>query len=530
MPADFTQTLFDWMAALNATFDSAYADVEVAGVCQDSRLCVAGDAYFALPGATTHGYQFALAAVEQGAVVVLVSPDVFAEHAAITDALKQKNVPVVQFANLDHQASKLAAEFYKDPSAFLSVIAVTGTDGKTSVCQFVKNALTQAGVYCGYIGTLGWGCSDVSGTTALTTPDAVAIQRILAALRQAGVTAVAMEASSHGIAEGRLNDVKLDVAVLTNLGRDHLDYHETVEAYADAKAALFRWPSLKAIVVNGDDELGQTIVRDTLAAGTLDVHVFAKTASNDQLFASEESTKTVTEMKSDLGAEHSRLHLYRVQNLVLNKAGLNFKLIDAGVTHEIFSPLYGRFNVENMAACYAVLRACQVATDDSADALQLLQRVPGRMEPFSGFAQPTVIVDYAHTPQALTAAIAAVREHTNGKVWVVFGCGGDRDPGKRGLMGQAAEAGDEIIVTDDNPRTENAAHIRLMIINGFSHPALPLEIGDRGRAIQYAIWHAQPDDVILVAGKGHEDYQIVGNDVLEFSDRDTVQRLLQEAC
>ena len=506
MQANFTQTLSSWMSALDATFDVSYADVNVDGVCQDSRLCVKGDGYLALQGASTHGYQFAVSAVEKGAVAVLVSPEVAAEHKNISEELAARRIPVVEISGLDELASGLAVSFYKDPSASLSIIAVTGTDGKTSVCQFVKEALTQSGVSCGYIGTLGWGGGDVTGTTALTTPDAVALQRILATLQQAGVSAVAMEASSHGIAEGRLNDVKLDVAVLTNLGRDHLDYHVSESAYAEAKASLFRWPSLKAIVVNGDDALGQSLARESIAVGNLDVHVFSKAASNDDV------------------------HNYVMQGITLNRAGLNFELVDGDATHEIFSPLYGRFNVENMAACYAVLRALNVTQDDSADALQLLERVPGRMESFSEFAQPSVIVDYAHTPQALNAAVAAVREHTNGQVWVVFGCGGDRDPGKRVLMAQAAESADQVIVTDDNPRNENPAHIRLMIAHGFSHPAVALEIGDRMRAIQYAIWHAQPDDVILVAGKGHEDYQIVGDQVLSFSDRDTVQRLLKEAC
>lgn len=524
MLASFTQNLSDWLSESDAELNSLHADVEVAGVCQDSRLCVAGDAYLALKGATTHGYQFALSAIEQGAVAVLVSADAVAEHPGITEQLQQKNIPLVLCTDLDNQASQLAAKFYQDPSASLSIIAVTGTDGKTSVCQFVTQAFTDVGVSCGYIGTLGWGCKDVTGTTALTTPDAVALQRILATMQQAGATAVAMEASSHGIAEGRLNDIKLDVAVLTNLGRDHLDYHASEAAYADAKAALFRWPSLKAIVVNGDDELGRSLIRETVAAGLLDVHVFSKAASNDQSHNSGVDPEVDLELNPALKAVHN----YTAKSITLNKAGLNFELIDGDETHEIFSPLYGRFNVDNMCACYAVLRASNVSSIDSADALQMLSRVPGRMEPFSEFAQPTLIVDYAHTPQALAAAIAAVREHARGSLWVVFGCGGDRDPGKRALMAQAAEAADEIIVTDDNPRTENAALIRLMIISGFSHPSVALEIGDRMKAIQYAIWHAQPDDVILVAGKGHEDYQIVGDQVLHFSDRDVAQRLLKE--
>jgi len=505
MTDTFAKPLSEWVEA-----PLALADLVVTGVCQDSRLCEKGDAYIAMSGATTHGYRFAQAAVDKGAAVVLVCPKVANEHLAITNELMQQQVPVLQIEKLDESASALAAKFYGFPSHSLTIIAITGTDGKTSVCQFIKEALTQVGSPCGYIGTLGWGIYESHGVTELTTPDAVALQRMLATMQLAGAKAVAMEASSHGIVEGRLNNVDIDVAVLTNIGRDHLDYHISEEAYRDAKASLFRWPSLKAIVVNGDDSLGQALIMEKSQGASVGVHVFSNSSLNN--------------------SANDQAHNYLTKNITLSKAGLNFDLVDRNSTFEIFSPLYGRFNVENMNACYAVLRACGYAANDSSDALQMLGRVPGRMEPFSEFAQPTVIVDYAHTPQALSAAVEAVREHTSGQVWVVFGCGGDRDPGKRSLMGRAAEAADHIIVTDDNPRNENPAHIRLMIIDGMKKPSAALEIGNRERAIEYAIWHAQPDDVVLVAGKGHETYQIVGDQVLDFSDRIAVQRLLKEAC
>jgi len=513
MSSVFAKSLSALVSAWEGTWVDApesVTDTIVTGVCQDSRLCAAGDAYFALTGASNHGYEFALSAVKNGATAVLVSPDVATQYDGITQQLKSSAIPVIGIVELDQKVSGLAAEFYGHPSKQLTVVAVTGTDGKTSVCQFVKEALSLAGTLCGYIGTLGWGVEGVEGSTALTTPDSVAMQRILAAMHEAGAKVVALEASSHGIATGRLNDVHVDVAVLTNLGRDHLDFHETEEAYAEAKADLFRWPSLKAIVVNGDDALGQSLIKEISANESVDVHVFSNQVSVCQS-ASAQSAKA-----------------YKSDNILLSRAGLQFDLSDGDETFEVVTPLYGRFNVENLSACYAVLRACGFAANDSVDSLAQLGRVPGRMEPFTEFARPMVVVDYAHTPQALGAAIKAVREHARGEVWVVFGCGGDRDPGKRVLMAQAAETADHVILTDDNPRTENAAHIRLMIVHGFSAPSVPLEIGDRKRAIQFAIWHAQPDDVVLVAGKGHEDYQIVGNQVLDFSDRDVVQTLLKE--
>lgn len=500
MSAGFAKPLSVWLKAVPLADGSVVPDMSVDGVCQDSRLCESNEAYLALGGNTTHGYLFASAAVQRGASVVLVSPGAAKDHPQVTSELNASAVPVVLVPELDKQAATLAAAFYDYPARRLNVIAVTGTDGKTSVCRFIQQALTQQGTVCGYIGTLGWGASvDNAQETALTTPDAVVLQKMLATMLQQGAKAVSLEASSHGIAEGRLNAVDISVAVLTNLGRDHLDYHESEEAYAQAKAQLFRWPSLKSVVLNADDALGQSLIEELVSEGALQVHTFGTEAN------------------------------YTASNVVLGNAGLSFDIDDGAQRHEIVSSFYGRFNVENLCACYGVLKACGLSPDDSADALQMLGRVPGRMEPFKVFAQPTVIVDYAHTPQALTAAIQAVREHTHGDVWVVFGCGGDRDPGKRALMAQAAEAADHVIVTDDNPRSENPSHIRLMVINGFSSPSRALEIGDRERAIQYAIWHAQPDDVVLVAGKGHEAVQIVGSDVLNFSDRDAVQRLLQEA-
>jgi len=502
MSANFNQTLSDWLSC--AQVSPGVADTSISGVCQDSRLCEAGDAYLALQGASTHGYRFAIAAIKQGAVAVLVSPTVAAEFSATSEEIRSLGVPLIEVDDLDANAAELAAKFYGFPSRALDIIAITGTDGKTSVCQFVKDALTNLGSPCGYIGTLGWGLEERGGRTALTTPDAVALQRMLACMLQEGAKSVALEASSHGIAEGRLNQINIDIAVLTNLGRDHLDYHASEAAYREAKAKLFRWPSLRAIVVNADDALGATLASDALSNTAVQVFAFSTRAS----------TPDAT--------------VFTAANLSLGRAGIQFDLLDDAQSYPVSTPLFGRFNVENLLACHAVLRASGVAANDSVNTLQALERVPGRMEPFSAFAHPTVVVDYAHTPQALKAAIAALREHAQGSLWVVFGCGGDRDPGKRALMAQAAEAADRVVVTDDNPRTEHPARIRNEIINGFTKASDVLEIGDRERAIQYAIWHAQPDDVVLLAGKGHEDYQIIGDEVRHFSDRDAVTRLLQK--
>ncbi len=482
------------------------ADIDVSGVCLDSRLLNAGDVYLAMAGATAHGLQFASAALDKGAVAIVTDTAGLQQSdtlAAITAAGKS----VVHVPNLKQHAGAIAARFYKDPSKTLQVVAVTGTDGKTSVCRFVANALNSSGTSCGYIGTLGWGL-DTLEDTELTTPDAVSIQRMMANLRDAGATVVALEASSHGLEEGRLDAVKVDVAVLTNFGRDHLDYHKNLAAYKNAKARLFSWPELQFVVLNGEDELGVELAGKTQCGRVL-------------FFATEQKNTAVTERATDITIQAKGIDLY--QN------GLRFELIDNGQQFQQNSGLMGSFNVENLLACHGALRALGQAANDASISLNQIVPVPGRIERFSGEGKPTAIVDYAHTPQALEAVIDAVRHHCEGELWVVFGCGGDRDPGKRGPMGLAAEQADHIIVTDDNPRTESSNAILQQILAGMKTPGRAIVIANRAEAISHALSHAASNDLVLVAGKGHETYQIIGTEKTDFSDRDAVQRFMQEA-
>ena len=484
---------------------SGMPDVMVSGVALDSRLLNAGDLYLAVSGATTHGLAFVEQVISSQAAAVLVDEQLDGSFDAELEQLRKAGIAIGKVPQLKNRVGKIAAQFYGQPSQQLNVVAVTGTDGKTSVCLFIASALRKLGHSCGYIGTLGWGVGELA-STELTTPDAVSLQRMLAELHAQGAVTVALEASSHGISEGRLDDVAIDVAVLTNFGRDHLDYHRTLEHYKAAKARLFNWPSLRAIVLNQHDELGAELLAESSIPG----YAFSSQATNDSLV--------------------SNAHQLIVgRDIQLTASGINFNLVDVQ-SHAVASGLFGRFNVENLLACHGALRALGHAANDSANALGSLKAVPGRMEQFTAEGQATVVVDYAHTPQALESARAAVREHADGVLWLVFGCGGDRDKGKRLPMGRAAEAANHVIVTDDNPRGESSQSIIDAILSGMQNPQAAIVIADRREAIAYAITHAAENDVVLIAGKGHEDYQIINGKRLPFSDRVVVDALLQEAC
>lgn len=494
----------------------AAADVPVRGVCLDSRLIASGDVYLAVEGATTHGLLYARAAVDAGAVAVLTSPQAQDDHAEIVEQLRAGGTPVLSVDGLKQRSAAIAARFYGAPSEQLTIIAVTGTDGKTSVCRFVAQTFAALNRRCGYIGTIGWGLGDELRATELTTPDAVTLQKMLATLRDQGAELVALEASSHALAEGRLDSVSIDVAVLTNLGRDHLDYHQTVEHYQASKARLFAWPTLSAIVVNGSDAMGQQLLS---SVNGLKQYAFAANA----------------ESVNDGSFRHSVAGPVWIEaaEVTASRDGLVFTLreVHASITSsgEVRAALLGRFNVDNLLACYGCLRACQVAANEARHALSVVTPVEGRMERFGGGHAPTVVVDFSHTPQALQVALAAARHHCTRQLWVVFGCGGDRDPGKRAPMAAAAEAADRIILTDDNPRTESSRSIIDEVMSGFADPAAVTVIADRSAAIAHAVSEARTGDLVLIAGKGHEDYQIIGTTKYPFSDRSEVLAALERA-
>ena len=448
-------------------------DIVVSGLNLDSRRVRPGDAFFALRGTREHGIKFAAGAVERGARVIL------AEAPATGDAAL--GVPVLWIDNLHGRVGDIAARFFGEPSAALGVIGVTGTNGKTSTVQLLAHALEHLGHRAATIGTLGTGLHGSLQEGERTTPDAIQVQGLLAEFRAEGATHVAMEVSSHALEQGRVGAVKFDVAAFTNLTRDHLDYHGSMEAYGAAKAKLFAWPSLRAAVINIDDTFG----RELAAQLPANVAALRYSASGDT--------------QADIAATA----------VVTSAEGLSFILRTPWGERPVRSHLLGRFNVANLLTVVGCLGALGESFESIVEAVQAMEPVNGRMNRLGGFgSEPLVVVDYAHTPDALEQALTALRAHCAGRLICVFGCGGDRDAGKRPVMGEIAERlADSIVVTDDNPRSEDGDVIVAQIVAGLSNLAQAKIERDRAAAIRWAVTQAKSSDVVLVAGKGHETYQ-----------------------
>jgi UDP-N-acetylmuramoyl-L-alanyl-D-glutamate--2,6-diaminopimelate ligase len=475
---------------------AAAPDLAVSGVTLDSRAVAPGTAFLACRGTRTHGLEFLPQALERGAVAVLwePAPGVAAPRAA---------VPVIAVEGLSRRAGEIAARFFGHPSRRLHCIGITGTDGKTSTAWLLAQALERLGTRCLYVGTLGAGRPGAVRPGDHTTPDAVSLQRQLREAVDAGTVAVAMEVSSHALDQARVERVRFHTGVLTNIGRDHLDYHGTLENYAAAKKRLFTAFPLQAAVLNRDDPAGAAWLAELAGRGP-----------------------RLTAYGLD-GATPAGPHAIG-RDLRLSPDGLAFEAVTHAGTARIASRLLGRFNAWNLLAALAALLEHGAPLAGAAHALAAAPTVPGRMEGFRGpRVAPLVVVDYAHTPQALAQALAAARAHCAGQLWCVFGCGGDRDRGKRPLMGAAAAAGaDHVIVTDDNPRSEDPEAIVREIRAGFPAGFPAQVIHDRGDAIEVAARAAGAGDIVLVAGKGHEDTQTYGADRRRFSDRAFVMELV----
>ncbi len=473
--------------------------VRVAGLALDSRRVIPGGAFVALAGTRQHGLAHVPAALAAGAAVVLYEPVGADELPAARAACEAAGVPLVAVPGLAGWVGELAARVYGQPAAALRCVGVTGTDGKTSVTRFLADALDEPGSRCGLVGTLGAGFPDTLTDTGMTTPDAAMLHELLSEMVSGGARSVVMEASSHALMQERVAGIGFHTAVLTNLGRDHLDYHGTPEAYARAKMRLFQGGDLRLAVLNQDDALGLRL-RRALRGTTVQLLSYSLDASAD-----------VEIMCTSLRTRAE---------------GLAMGVITPDGALDMSVPLLGRFNAANLLAVIGVLHGHGFSTEDIAARLRQLRPVPGRMEPFSAPGQPLAVVDYAHTAGALRAALAALREHTRGRLWCVFGCGGERDTGKRPLMAQAAEGlADQVVITDDNPRGEDPEAIVSAIRDGLRQPDRAWIIRDRAEAIATALTRAAADDVVLVAGKGHETDQVTASGRHRFSDREVVQRL-----
>jgi UDP-N-acetylmuramoyl-L-alanyl-D-glutamate--2,6-diaminopimelate ligase len=439
----------------------------------DSRRVRRGDAFFALRGTQGHGIEFAASAVQRGAQVVLAE--------APTVDVAPLDVPLLWIENLHAQVGEIAARFYERPSESMRMVGVTGTNGKTSCVQLLAQALTLLGHRAASIGTLGAGVHGQLREGERTTPDAISVQAMLADFRDAEVSHVAMEVSSHALEQGRVGAVDFEVAAFTNLTRDHLDYHGSMEAYGAAKAKLFAWPGLQSAVINIDDAFGRELAA-RLPAGVQPLRFSMADDSEAEIAASA---------------------------IVTSAGGLAFLLRTPCGVRAINSHLLGRFNVANLLAVVGCLGALGESFSRIVAVVEQLQPVNGRMSRLGGLhGLPLVVVDYAHTPDALEQALSALRAHCAGKLICVFGCGGERDAGKRPLMGAiAARLADVAIVTDDNPRGEDGDAIVAQIVAGMASARAMTVERDRASAIGQALQLAQSGDVVLIAGKGHETYQ-----------------------
>ena len=482
--------LLEGIAEVSRELSSA-ADVRVSGLQLDSRLIKPGDLFFASFGRNHDARDYIDFAIERGAVAVLAHAGGQWQVSSV-----RNGVPVLVIADLSARAGEIASRFYGEPSAAMTMIGVTGTNGKTSCTQFIAQALNGLGRRCGVIGTLGIGVPPVLAESSYTTPDPIQVHSALADLRLDGADSVAMEVSSQGLHQYRVNGVQFDIAVFTNLTRDHLDYHGSMEEYAQTKLKLFMFESLTSAVVNIDDPFASQVLN------SLSPHVKSYTYS-------------VQNTQADVYA----------QKLELNRQGFKAKVHTPFGVGQLQGALLGTFNFSNVMAVLTCLLASESARDDfDIDALfaQLgqVKSVSGRMEMIGDESSDiTVVVDYAHTPDALRVALMALREHFAGRIWCVFGCGGNRDQGKRPLMAEMAEQyADVLVVTDDNPRKENADEIVRQIVLGITDTTKLTVQRDRARAIELAIANAAAGDVILIAGKGHENYQDIDGQKMAFSD------------
>lgn len=481
-------TLLQGIVAVPSVFD-----VTIHGLKTDSREVASGDAFIALSGARTPADFYVDKAIAAGATVILLETQQAGECTEHHGAL------IVPVAGLRSLVGRIADRFFEHPSQRLRLIGVTGTNGKTSVCQYVAQLLKETGTPCGILGTLGYGMPGALQPATHTTPDAVQVNRVLSRIVKQEGRAAVMEVSSHALDQGRVDNLSMTGAVFTNLTRDHLDYHGSMEAYGAAKAQLFQREELHFSVINFDDPFGRQLFEQL--DGKCDRVRYSLHEAQTELWL-REFRPTDEGFEAEVDGEWSRF--------------------------VVSVPLMGSFNASNVLAAMATVLTLGVPIERVQQAVGRLTPPPGRLERFVGANGVRVVVDYAHTPDALANALTALRPHVTGELVCVFGCGGDRDAGKRPEMAREAERlADRVVVTDDNPRSEDPETIARHILAGFTDAARVSVIHDRAEAIQSTIRSATPNDVVLIAGKGHEAYQEIAGQKYPFSDAEQVRHVLK---
>jgi len=519
MQALHTTRLSDLLLGIDIVSSDENLDVVVSGLALDSRQVQSDMLFVAIQGEAAHGLSYAREAVNAGAVAVLFElsgseeliSNLTGESAAGESLAGVLSVPVLGVESLRDQLGVIASRFYGEPSKSMLVVGITGTNGKTSSSHFFAQVLSRLGKACGVIGTLGYGVYGQLQSGSHTTPDAIKVQSLLSGFLRDGLSHAVMEVSSHALDQGRVTGVEFDVAVLTNLSHDHLDYHGDLSRYAQAKKRLFQMPGLRYAVVNRDDEFSRELLE--LLPENVSVLSYGLSDAEETL------------AKQDSPDVHGQI-------LTMDTWGFEIKVSTPAGEAILRSSLLGRFNISNLLAVLTVMLHMKIPLQLAVQHLSKVQAVIGRMEHFGGGARlPLVVVDYAHTPDALQQVLQTLRSHCPGSLWCVFGCGGDRDCSKRPEMGAIAERyAEQVVVTDDNPRHENAEKIIEDILAGMQHPEIVHVLSDRAKAIEYAVTHAVSGDVVLIAGKGHEEYQLVGDRKLPFSDRSHVDEILKEVA
>ncbi len=486
MPAEHMTTK-PTLAELLQGFATAPA-IEIRDISSDSRTLKSGDLFLACGGDSSHGLDYVADAVTAGVAAIAWDSSTAEAPAA------EIGVPMIAVPDLAAHLGEIANRFFSRPSEHVNVIGVTGTNGKTTVAWLIAQCCELLGERCGYVGTLGTGVGEVVDGEGMTTPGAIELHRNLADFRDAGAGWAAIEVSSHALSQRRVDGVTFDTVLFTNLSRDHLDYHGTMQNYAEAKARLFRDYPATNRVINLDSEFGAEL------AGRCGHDVVTVSTRFDRV-------------------ANGRPFVF-VRSVVAGKAGSNVRIASSWGDGEFHLPLPGDFNVANAVIVLAAMLKHGIPMRQACETLEGVSAPPGRMERVaSADSLPSVYVDYAHTPEAIDVALRALRQHCAGRLWCVFGCGGDRDSGKRPQMGRMAERrADRVVITNDNPRSESPGAIIDDILDGLTSPDDATVIEDRAAAIGWSIDNAQPEDVILVAGKGHENYQLIGAGRIDFSD------------